>query len=204
MGHKVVCIGRQFGSGGREIGMSVAHELGIECYDKRLITLAAEHGGLDHQKLVKFDEKRENPWLYEAVCEGNEHVRRGDSVSAVLFQLQSDVIRSIARGEDAVIIGRCADYVLRDMEGVALLTVFISAPFEYRVARKMELERIDQKKAEKLVRKIDKQRSQYYQSYAGAEWGASGRYDLYLDSSRFSKVEITARITDAYRGLEKS
>lgn len=199
MNHRIICIGRQFGSGGRKIGMCVAEILGIECYDKRLITLDSVRGELDHNKLAKFDEKRENPWFYEAVCEGPH---RGKSFSSVMFQLQSDMIRSIAQREDAVIIGRCADQVLRDMEGVRLLTVYITAPFTIRVNRKMELESISAKEAEILVKKVDKQRDQYYRTHTGKGWGEPERYDLYLDSSQHSREDIVAQIVETYRNLK--
>ena len=104
MTHKIISIGRQFGSGGHEIGLEAAKELGIPCYDKELIALAAAHGELSHEKLAGFDERRENPWLYEAVYEGNHRVPKGQSFSEALYRLQSEVIRSIARREDAAIL----------------------------------------------------------------------------------------------------
>ena len=196
--HRVISIGRQFGSGGHEIGLKTADWLGIRCYDKELIALAAAHGELSHEKLTAFDEKQENPWLYEAVYEGNHHVPKGQSFSAALYQLQSEVILSIAQREDAVIIGRCADQLLRNVQDVRLLTVFIAAPFTMRVERKMELERLERKKAEALVRKTDKQRGLYYQSHTGLEWGRRNAFDLYFDSHEQSKEAIVSAIMDAY------
>lgn len=204
MAHRIISIGRQFGSGGHEIGRETADRLGIPCYDKELIALAAEHGGLSHEKLTGFDEKQENPWLYEAVYEGNHHVPKGRSFSAALYQLQSEVIRDIARREDAVIIGRCADQLLRDMAEVKLLTVFIAAPFEARVSRKMELEHLTQKRAEALVRKTDKQRGLYYRSHTGLEWGRRDGYDLYFDGQTQGREEIIGGILSAYQRLERA
>lgn len=199
--HRIIAIGRQFGSGGHEIGLEAARRLGVECYDKQLIAMAAVHGDLNHEKLADLDEKRENPWLYEAVYEGNSHVPKGKSVSSVLFKLQSEVIQSIARREDAVIIGRCADQILRDTDGMRLLTVFIAAPFEIRVRRKMEQEHLGEKKAAALVRKADKQRSMYYQSHTGLQWGRHDGFDLYFDLQELGMEEIVRRILDAYRHL---
>lgn len=198
MGHKIISIGRQFGSGGHEIGMETAERLGIACYDKELIALAAERGELRHEKLAGFDEKEENRWLYEAVYEGNHHVPKGQSYSSVLFKLQSEVIRAIARREDAVIVGRCADRILRDMADVKLLTVFISAPFDVRVQRKMELEHLSQKKAEALVRKTDQQRGAYYRSHTGMEWGKPDRFDFYLDTGEVGIQAAVDQIVAAY------
>ena len=201
MGHKIIAISRQFGSGGHEIGMAAAHRLDIEFYDKQLITMAAERGELGHERLAKYDERQENPWLYEAVYDGNRKVPKGQSVSRVLFKLQSEVIRLVARREDAVIIGRCSDVILRDIPEVKLLSVFIAAPFESRVSRKMELERMDQKKAAAMVQKMDKQRSQYYESYTGMKWGEPQRYDLYLDSSQLGFEEIISEIVRTYHTM---
>lgn len=204
MEHRIISIGRQFGSGGHEIGKETADRLGIHCYDRELIVLAAAHGALSHTKLAGFDEKQENPWLYEAVYEGNHHVPKGQSFFSVLFKLQSDVIRSIARREDAVIVGRCADHILRGMAEVKLLTVFISAPFEARVSRKMELEHLSRKRAESLVKKADKQRSQYYQSRTGLEWGRRDGFDLYFDTQKQEKEAVISSILTAYHHLEQA
>lgn len=200
MTHRIIALGRQFGSGGREIGLMCARRLGIPCYDRELITLAARRGDLEHEKLAPFDERKENPWLYEAVYRGNHHVRRGQSASAVLYQLQSAVIREIARREDAVIIGRCADQVLRGE--AELLTVFIRAPLAWRVRRKMEQEGLDRRETEALVRRMDRQRRAYYQAYTGLTWGDPARFDLCLDSSEETLEGCAARITAAYRAMQ--
>lgn len=197
MGHRIITIGRQFGSGGHEIGAEVARRLGIECYDKQLITMAAKRGALNHERLGAFDERQESPWLYEGIYEGNHRVQRGQPISEVLFRLQSDVIRSIARREDAVIIGRCADFVLREALDTELLTVFIVAPFENRVQRKMRLEGIGQKRAESLVRKMDRQRGKYYKAHSGLEWGDPQKFDLYFDSGIHSPEKIIDGIVKA-------
>ena len=123
MAHKIITISRQFGSGGREIGMLVAERLGIKCYDKELIAMAAEHGDLEYKRLRKLDEKTDNPWYYEVIYDGNHNVSKGKTASVVLFNLESAVIKNIARTEDAVIVGRCADYILKDTD-TKLLTVF--------------------------------------------------------------------------------
>lgn len=199
MTHRILALGRQFGSGGREIALLCAQELGIPCYDWELIDLAARRGELEHRRLEPFDERRENPLLYEAVYGGNYHVRQGESASAVLFQLQSAVIRDIARQEDAVIVGRCADYVLKGR--ARLLTVFLAAPFSARVKRKMEREGLDRRAAEGLVRRMDRQRRAYYQAYTGWTWGDPRHFDLYLDTVREGIEGCVSRILAAYRAL---
>ena len=204
MSHKIISVGRQFGSGGHEIGRKAAQQLGVRCYDKELITLAALRGKMDPEWTADFDEQPPNPWLYEAAYNANGELPVGKSVSAVLFNLQSEVIRAIAGREDAVIMGRCANHVLRGAEDVSLLSVFIAAPFEKRVERKMGLMNIGRRKAEKLVRQTDQRRAAYYRTYTGAEWGQREGYDLYFDSSVQTEEEIVAGILDACARLESA
>lgn len=201
MGGRIISIGRQFGSGGHETGMEVAKRLGIPCYDKELIALAASRGELNGGKLEHYDEKQENPWLYEAVYGGNRHVPKGSSFFTVLFKLQSDVIRAIAQREDAVIIGRCADEILREAPQVKLLTVFIHAPFDHRVRRKMELEHLKLRQAVSLVRRTDQQRGRYYQSHTGRKWGSPEHFQLYLDSSKYTIDQMAEMIAAEYESL---
>ena len=134
MAHKIIAISRQFGSGGREIGMMVAERLGIKCYDKELIDMAAEHGDIEYKRLRKLDEKNENPWYHEIVYDGNHNVAKGKSAAFVLFDLESAVIRNIARSEDAVIVGRCADYILKDNPDA--FHIFVHAAPAFRAAIK--------------------------------------------------------------------
>jgi len=202
MAHKIITIGRQFGSGGHEIGLEIAGRLGLKCYDKELITMAAFHGSLPRSWLADFDEQRANPWLYETAAPGCLDAQKDRSASAVLFNLQSDMIHSIARRENAVIVGRCADYVLREEKDIRLLTVFISAPIEARIQRKMRLARLGRRQAEALVQETDRQRAMYYQGYTGSEWGRQDRFDLYFDSQEQSKEEIVNHILNAYALLD--
>ncbi|MGN1001200.1 MAG: AAA family ATPase [Oscillospiraceae bacterium] len=182
MENKIICIGRQFGSGGHEIGVRAAAALGIRIYERELVTLACKYGEIAEKTLEGSDEKATNPYLFQAVYEGNYHVIRGLPTSEVLFSLQRHEIRRVARRESCIFVGRCADYVLRE-EPVRLLRVFVSAPLENRVRRKMEQEQLSREKALRLVRKMDKQRKKYYDSYTGQIWGDPENYDLNIDSS---------------------
>ena len=162
MANRIICIGRQFGSGGHEIAVKTANQLGIKVYERELIRLACEYGELSEKAMSAADEKATNPYLFQTVHEGNYHVLRGRPTSEVLFALQSHEIRRLAKREECVFVGRCADFVLREQD-VRLLRVFISAPEEHRVARKMEQERLSHNQAVQLVRKMDKQRKKYYE-----------------------------------------
>lgn len=200
MANRIICIGRQFGSGGHEIAVKTANQLRIKVYERELIRLACEYGELSEKAMSAADEKATNPYLFQTVHEGNYHVLRGRPTSEVLFALQSHEIRRLAKREECVFVGRCADFVLREQD-VRLLRVFISAPEEHRVARKMEQERLSHNQAVQLVRKMDKQRKKYYESYTGQVWGAPQFHDLCLDTSRFSIPECVELIVTKFLTL---
>ena len=178
----IIALGRQFGSGGREIGKQLAEKLDVRCYDRELITLAAQRAELREELFADKDEKAPNPWLFTGIYEGGPQVRRGQPAEDVLFELQSQVIRELAQKDPCIIVGRCADAVLR-AAGIPVVSLFICAPFEDRVRRRMEIEDIGQKEAEDAVRKIDKQRKKYYDTYTGRNWGAPENYDFCINSS---------------------
>lgn len=182
MGHRVICIGRQFGSGGHEIAVRTAERLGIKVYERELLHLACKYGELSANLMESSDERATNPFLYQGVYEGNYHVIRGLPTSEVLFALQSHEIKRIAKEEDCIFVGRCADFVLRDTDA-QLLRVFVSAPDEQRIRRKMEQESLSLSEAKRLVAKMDKQCRKYYEGYTGQLWGDPQNHDLNIDTS---------------------
>lgn len=137
MASKIICIGREFGSGGHEIAVRAAERLGIKVYEKNLVHLACQYGDLAVKTLESSDEKATNPYLFQTMHEGNYHVARGLPTSEVLYKLQSHEIRRIAKSESCIFVGRCADHVLKGMDA-QVLSVFVSAPVEDRIRRKME------------------------------------------------------------------
>ncbi len=199
MRHQIIVLGRQFGSGGREIGQKLAAALGIRCYDRELITMAAEHAQLPEDVFAGKEEKAANSWLFTGIYEGGPFVERGKPAEDILFQMQSAVIRRIAAQEDCIIVGRCADTVLEE-EDVDLLRIFISAPFEWRVRHRMELEGLEEKNAIALVRQMDKQRKRYYDYYTNHNWGKPENYDLCINSSRLG-IDRTAMVLAAHWNL---
>ena len=182
MKHRVICIGRQFGSGGHEVGLKLSGRLGVSFYDRNLIDLAAEQGGIRMSRLKPVDEHLSNPWLYESLHETSQRSGRGLPPSDALFQLQSRIICEAARREDCVIVGRCGGWVLRQA-GISCLSLFLCAPFDSRVARKMEQEQLPEKQAANLVRRQDKHRKAYYDFYTGDSWGKPEHYDLCLNTA---------------------
>lgn len=184
--NKIITIGRQFGSGGKEIGEKLAEKLGFAFYDNKLIDLAAEKSGMSCAALTDADEKATNPWLYAAMSQTGQ-TSFGINISAndTLFALQSQIIRDIAKTENAVIVGRCSDYILKD-EAAELLNVFIYAPSDARVKRVLERENVSsEQQALKLMARHDKQRKLYYDFYTDRKWSAHENYHLTINSEKF-------------------
>ena len=178
----IIALGRQFGSGGREVGKLLAEKLHVRCYDRELITLAAQKAEVREELFAGREEKAPNPWLFTGVYEGGPQVLKGQPAEDILFEMQSQVILELARQGPCIIVGRCADAVHRSA-GIPVVSLFICAPFADRVKRRMDIEGIGQKEAEDAVRKIDKQRKKYYDTYTGQNWGAPENYDFCISSS---------------------
>ena len=178
MGNKIITITRQYGSGGREIGEKLAQAIEVEFFDNKLLDVAAGESGIHKSHFENNDEKRPNSLLYLLSTTGGQG---GVPFDDTLFFAQLNAIQKIASKQSCVILGRCADYALRDFEGVA--NIFICAPFEYRVKRAVEIYGITEKHSEDYVKHIDKQRTSYYNYYTEKKWGMPSNYDLCLDSS---------------------
>lgn len=172
----VVTISREYGSGGRIIGRELATELGIDFYDKEIITLAAQECGLPQSTVQEWSEKKTNSMLYDAYI-----AAQTKPLSDEIYLAKADVIRKVAEKGACVIVGTCGDYVLRDRE--RCLRVFIYAPLEERVRRAEKEYGLQQSNATSYVKKRDKQRSGYYNSYATGSWGDRANYDLMINSS---------------------
>ncbi len=183
----VVNIGRQLGSGGREVGEKLAARLGIDFYDKELIRLASEESGLCREFFEKADEKASQSMLgglfgmrFPFVGDGAIPVTNCLSNDA-LFLVQSDVIRHLAEEKSCLFVGRCADYILRDHPHC--VNVFISATRRDRINRLCNLHSISEEEAENMMSKADKRRSEYYNYYSYKTWGSAATYHLCINSS---------------------
>lgn len=181
----VITIGRQFGSGGRIVGKQLSEQLGIQYYDKELINLASKESGICGEFFEKADEKTSGS-LLKALAMGfsmnNAIFQSNDYLSnESLFQIQSDVIRKVASEQSCILVGRCADYILR--ENPDCISVFISASLEDRIKRAKEYNHIEEKDAEEFLHKADKSRASYYNYYTDKTWGAAESYDLCINSS---------------------
>ena len=203
-GNYIITIGRQFGSGGREIGEALAKKLGIPFYDKELISLAAKESGMDAEVFNHVDERATNSLLYSLSMGlysfGNSFSNNGDlPVNDRLYILQHQIIKKLAEEGPCVIVGRCADYVLKDRDDT--LSVFIHADMEYRKKRAIEIHGVAKNRAEQIVNKTDKVRANYYSFYSGQKWGYAQNYDLCLDSSKLSTDKIV-KIIKAYMEIK--
>ena len=182
----VITIGRQFGSGGREIGRRVAERLHIPFYDKELLTHAAKQSGLSEETIAYFDERPTNSLLYSlstgVYSMGEVGVSRYTlPVSQQVFQAQFDVIRDLAQQGSCVIVGRCADYVLQKETDV--VSVFVYGDMEKRIERVSEFDNISKNEAKVRILKSDKNRAGYYNFYSDKKWGVASTYDLCINSS---------------------
>lgn len=193
----IINIGRQFGSGGKCVAIELGKIMGIPVYDNELITKAAEASGFSSDIFARRDEKRNIlSSLFSSLNQPESLLGEAD-----LFNIQSKVIEDIAANESAIIIGRCADYILRDRENT--LDVFITSPLEDRIRRVSERMGITPEKAEDLITGNDRKRETYYNYFTFGNWGVASTYDLCLDSSILGiegtaeyMVEFAKKMTD--------
>ena len=180
----VITIGREFGSGGHNLGKSLAKELGIPCYDRHLIEEAAVCGGFKMEELEEADEMKANRFLFKVPAKCNPFTGYGKPMN------------------DTIIVGRCADKILEETEG--LISLFIYAPMEARVKEIMRRYETDEKEAEYLIKQADKIRKNYYNFYAKKTWADKASYNMLIDSSRISEKELAAmlRALLTARGVE--
>lgn len=196
MGNKIILtIGRQFGSGGREIGQKLAEALGIAYYDKELMAIAARESGLCEEVFEKADEQASNGLSYAFTMGFSSYMGMFAPYTDILsndglFKLQSDAIRKLAENESCVLVGRCADYILRDNPDC--LSFFIHNTMENRVQRILESQDISVENAKELMTKTDKSRAAYYNYYTNKIWGMASSYNFSIDASVLGVDETVA------------
>lgn len=186
MNPSVICIGRQYGSGGREIGEKLADALRIPCYDKLLLQKAAQESQISQDLLKRNDE---HPVRFGAVLSGNTFADMASishtfySESQMTYDAERGVILKIAQQGPCVIIGRCASSILRKYENAR--SFFIYADMDDRLRRVMVRNALGEKEAQRRIRKMDRMRKEYFDFYADTPWGEPESYDLMLSSSRY-------------------
>ena len=177
----VITIGRQFGSGGCEVGTKLAQELGLDFYDKNILRMNSDESGIEESFYYLADEKT-GKIIKSLTPEKSAPSFGSDLISADnLFRFQSEVIRKLAAEENCIIMGRCADYVLESMEG--LVRIFIYADMDFREKRTIEKEYYAAKDAKKNIKRIDRERRDYFRYYTGKEWESPDNYDLMINTA---------------------
>lgn len=183
--HFVITIGRQCGSGGKEIAALLAEQLGVKCYDKNLLTEISKEHGFAEEILEMNDENPTSSLIYSIAMNPyamSTMTSFNMPLNNKLFLAQFDTIKRIAESESCIFVGRCADYILEGMNG--LVNVFVTADDEERQSHIMKTDNIPKEKVANYVRNIDKRRASYYNYYTDKKWGTAKGYDLCINSSK--------------------
>ncbi len=205
----IITIARGFGSGGKDIGMRLSKRLGIPCYDRQILTMASDQSGIDESIFVENDEKLRGKYianfLRKVPVTGVLEPWDRNFVSDVnVFNLQADIIRSLARTESCIIIGKCADDILRDQPNV--VSLYVEAPRQACIRSICEKMRVSPERAAKMIVSTDKYRSNYYSYYTGGkEWTNPTNYDMVLNSDRIGRdkcVELVCQYLKIKLGVE--
>ena len=181
-GRDIITIGRQFGSGGHEVGRRLAAELGLTLYDKELLKMVAQESNICEQVLEDYDEKPTGSLLYSIVMDIYPSMNYvGNTLHQQIYQAQYDTIMKLGQKGGCVIVGRAADYILRD--NPRLTSVFVHAKDDFRAQRIMEYEHISKDKALDMIAKADKKRASFYNFQTEKKWGQAASYNLTVDTS---------------------
>lgn len=202
----IITIGRQYGSGGREIGKKVADKLGIAFYDKELLARAAKESGISEEMIRNHDEIPSNSFLYGIAMDTLGLGLSNDASSDLpigqrVFLAQFDAVKAIAEEGACVIVGRCADYALRDNSNC--LNIFIFADEDTKAARISQLYNMSEADAKKACVKVDKKRQSYYNYYSDKKWGRADSYDLCLNSGKLGIDGTVDCIVEFVKAMEK-
>ncbi|HIS94989.1 MAG TPA: cytidylate kinase-like family protein [Candidatus Ventricola gallistercoris] len=202
MNNRVITIARSYGSGGRKMGRLLAKELGYEYYDREILRIASDESGISEELFSQVDEVKRVPLLRIAREVYTGEVIPPDSDDFIsnenLFRYQAKIIRELAATRNCVIVGRCANFILRGWENV--LNVFVTAPVVDCVRRVMETDGLSLEDAEKRIKKIDKRRAEYFKYFTGRLWHDAALYDLCLNTGHMDEhkcVQIVRAYMDA-------
>ena len=199
----VITIARQYGSGGKTVGGMVADRLGIPCYNREILRMASDESGINEKLFAQADEKIKKSALFrisKSVYEGELLPPDSDDFVSTrnLFNYQAKIIKKLAETESCVIVGRCADYILRNYPNV--MSVFVHAPHDFCMEQAMLRSSMTEREMEKFIAKTDKYRGEYYHYYTGQEWSSALHYDLCLDSGKLGFEKCVEEIK-AYKKI---
>lgn len=201
MSKYVITIARGYGSGGRTIGKMLSEELGIHYYDRELLRLASDESGINEELFGKADEKLKESFLYKVMKKSySGEIISPDSDDFIsndnLFNYQAKVIRQLADEDEksCIIVGRCADYILKDKKNV--IRIFVHAPLEHCIDTLETMSNVSRKDLQKKIESIDKHRADYYEYYTGGKWDNAANYDLCVNTSELTFQEAVNLIKE--------
>lgn len=200
----IITISREYGCGAREVGEKLANKLGIPYYDKHLVEMAAQRSGLTPEFIERTEQRSTGGIFYgtnTAVGSMGGVVPGGSSLADQVYLAQFGTIREIAAKGSCVIVGRCADAILRD--DYKCLNIFLHADFQKRVERAVKVYGLDPDKAERIVRDTDKARARHYKYYSDLKWGAADNYDISMNMASFSIDGAVEILADSIKALVK-
>lgn len=192
----IIIIGREHGSHGHEIAAKLAEELGVDLYDKEILNDLAEHFELDHEYIAQYDEKPRNQLIHK--ISGRPSVPIEDVLAQKVFRYERHLAAS---GKSFVIVGRCADDVLKDNQNI--VNVFICADLDYRVRQIMERKGLSEEDARKEIKKVDHDRRLYHDNYAEKNWNDTDSYDLVINSAKLGP-EKSVQVIKSYIAIQRS
>lgn len=198
MGNYVITVARGFGSGGKDISTRLGKELGIPCYERQILTMASDKSGIDESIFVETDERLRGIKIAAAlhrIPAGNvPEPHEKDFISDDnVFRIQAEIIKSLAVTESCIIVGKCADYILKDFDNV--ISLYIEAPRSACVESITNKLHVSEKRAHYLIRTTDRYRARYYRYYtAGREWTNPVNYDMVLNSDRIGRQQCVELI----------
>lgn len=198
--HVIICVGRQLGSGGHDIARMLAMDFNAKYYDRELLNLAAKESGFSEKIFEQSDEKKgflRSLLNMQPTQLAGVNLYKSNFSQESLFQFQSDAIRKAAEESSCVFVGRCADYVLRDMPNV--VKVFVSASMRYRIDQLLAHRSVTPQQAKRIILQEEDRRAAYYNYYTGKKWGAAESYDLCVDASLLGLEETEKLIADFIR-----
>lgn len=196
----VITIGRQYGAGAHEISEKLSKRLGIPYYDKELLKQSAKDSGIDERLFKFYDEKPTKSFLYALSTEGFPMAfSNTENLQDKIFNYQYSTIQKLADKESCIIVGRCADYILKDYEN--LLTVFLHADYEYRLNRVINLYGVSAKESKDRINQNDKKRAQFHNFHSPDKWGGGETYDLNINVSRLG-IDETVELIAKYAELK--
>lgn len=204
MNNFVITIARGYGSGGKTIGKMLAKELGVDFYDRELLRMASDESGINERLFAKADEKVKSTLLYKIASK----VYQGELIppdsddfvsNKNLFNYQAKVIKGLADTQSCIVVGRCADFVLKDYKNT--IKIFVHAPMNFCISNVVDLYSLSEKDAEKRILSTDKSRGEYYKYYTGKSWDNAKNYDLCLNSEELG-FEKCVELVKAYLDIK--